>query len=302
MYQVVTLAELKDFAGITGSSQDEHLERLRLGITSFVERVTRKKLITREIIDEKHDAELYQGSLFLNEYPVYKISSLYDDPDREFNSDDLIATTDYVFKAKTGELTLIKSRGYFDVGIQVVKVSYWAGYSRFKVTSWNNYLDVTDSGGTVAIAITTGEYNAEDLASTIQTALNDDATLNGTYTVTYSHITQKFRVQCDEDTTVPWTTGTNATKSIGTLLGYTADDAAGQDHIADNAKTGIPDDIRYCAQMIGKTLYEMSGQDEGRQDILKKHISGDSGGTLEFIKKLPYQAEMILQSITRQIG
>ena len=59
--------------------------------------------------------------------PIASITTLHDDPDREYNSDDLIAAADYTYYADEGRIQLDGIR--FLKGLNNVKVTYKGGYT-----------------------------------------------------------------------------------------------------------------------------------------------------------------------------
>ena len=72
-------------------------------------------------------------SIFVPAYPISSITSIYIDADRNFGSDTLVSSGDYVFYADTGEIAMFKSEypvryNYFPEGKQNIKVTYVGGY------------------------------------------------------------------------------------------------------------------------------------------------------------------------------
>ena len=69
--------------------------------------------------------------LYLSAKPATAIASIYDDPDLEYGSDDLIAASDYVLHDLEG-LVILKndaSDGTFSENARAIKVTYTAGYT-----------------------------------------------------------------------------------------------------------------------------------------------------------------------------
>lgn len=283
MHNIVSLDEVKLWMNITGQSKNEVLEMLILQATQDIERFIEKPVVLRQ------NTEYRDGNgkrdLLLNQYPVYKIDSLYSDTDRAWASDTAIASDDYFLRPDVGIVTLYNDEAIFTKGHGNIRIIYWAGYSRFTVIAGdNNYLDISDSGGTAAIQITAGEYSPDDLASAIQTALNADATLNSTaYTVTYSALRQKFTFGCDEAFSLLWN-GTNSLKSIGSLLGF--DSAANQttktSYIANASVNGVPSDFKIAALKLIERVYRRSAHGDNNQDKVKE--SNKSGTNIEFVQ------------------
>ncbi len=316
MYEIITLADAKSWLNVSGTSKDTFLETLRDVTTRMIEDYTGHPFVTRQY------TEYYDGrnetDVLLDHYPVYveldnsgNVSNItmYDDTDRDWTSSDLIDPDDYVIDPDIGRIRLYNEESSFANGRQNIKVTYWAGYSRFHVVDeQNNYIDITDAGGTAAVEIAENDdqqttwkgYSAESLASTLQTALNANATLSGTFTVTYSHITQKFTIASTLAFTIDWSTGASSAKSLGTLMGYvtSADDIGGSSYTSDNAVIGLPSDIHMAAGKLIYRLYDESKHGSSTQEQKSKTIA--QGGTLAFVKNaLPDDVKMILDKYVR---
>lgn len=323
MYSIVTLAELREWLNIKEKSLDDFLASLQTSITNLVENYTQHHFITREF------TELRDGhgerALLLKNYPVYlELDSsdnpsnvtLYDDTEREWGSDVLVAASDYFIDPDTGRLILYNDEWNFSTGVSCIKVIYRAGYSRFNVVAGiNDYLDVKEnSGSEVSVQIPEKRpvptrwpgYDAESLAAAIQTALNDASGLNGAYSVSYNHSTQKFTISVTgggvTKLSLLWNSGSNSSKSIGELIGFSTveDDAkdATTSYTADDAVTGLPDDLRLAAQQIALKLWEDSKKGIGIQNVKREVLQ--QGINREWVKDwLPITAVGILERYKR---
>lgn len=320
MREIVTLAELKSWMAITETTHDTFLETIRDVVTQFVESYTRHEVITRQHIN------YYNGfgkqALLLDHYPVYVTLdsdfhpsnvTLYDDTNRDYGSADLIDSSDYWIAADKGLVTLYDDEHLFSNSLAAVKITYWAGFSRFYVIDEeNNYIDISDTGGTAAVEITPvvnpatryPGFSAEELASTIQTALNADGTLSGTYTVSYSHVTQKFTVSADVEFSLLTNTGSNSSKAIWGIIGMstTADKTSASTYAADTAVTGAPNDLQLASFLIAERLFADSKRGLSKMDIVSKALP-QAGGTLTYTKDLiPKVAQEILEHHRRIVG
>lgn len=117
---------------------------------------------------------------------------------------------------------------------------YW---DPVEIASADRYIDWTDDGGTFAASITAKFYrDPHDLASALQTAMNDSASAE-TFTVTYSNTTGKYTIKGTGTVlSLLWNTGTNAANTIGDKIGFStaANDtgtAATTGYTSDNAYT-----------------------------------------------------------------
>jgi len=305
MYNIVSLSDVKDWLKITSDVSNNFLEKLIKEVTDLMEQRIRKYIITRQLV------EYYDGrgaaTLMLDQYPIYKVDSIYDDSDLDWGSDDLIDSSDYRIKYPEAEILLVDDESAFEDGVENVKITYWAGLSRFLVVDEaNNYLDITDAGGTAAIEIspeiTYGRkgYTAEDLASTLQTALNADSTLTAAYTVNYNHATQKFTISANASFTPLFQSGSNASKNLAELMGFSIskDPSSSTSFTSDNSVNGVPDDLMLAAQELIHYFWDNSKVGDGIL-LLNKRVGGGSGGTVEYEKDYPLNVIKILNSYKR---
>ena len=320
MYEIITLADFKRFEKVTSNNSDSIMNPIIDEVTQIIEGYCRRKFITRQF------TEFYNGNLLkklsLNQYPIYCIYddsetpeepsniTVYDDVDREFTSSELIDAGDLIIYADEGAIALYNDEYKFYNGVQNVKVVYYAGLSRFNVIDeQNNYLDIAEDGADVAIEITPAVvrdtdylgFNAEDLATAIQTALNASSSLSNTYSVSYSHNTQKFTISANANFTLKNYSGSNSAKSIASLIGFstTADGSQGTSDTSDNSVNGLPDDIRAASNLIASFLWETSKN--GKFNILEsKKTLAQGMGTMDLIiDRLPPVAINILERYRR---
>jgi len=307
MYEIITLQQLRDRLNIKSTDEDSFLNDLRAVATSIFETETAKKIIVRSFT-EYHDG---RGENYINtdNYPIYKVTSLYDDADYEWTSTTEIDLTNTLIDYDCGKITLINEESVFAKSVGNVKVIYQAGYSRFNVVDEvNNYIDVDEGSGEVNIEIdinssydNTG-YSADDLAAELESKLNASSGLSLTYTVTYSYLTQKFTISASSTFAIKWDTGASAGKSIGTLMGFNtaSDSSTAASHTSSEAVTGVPGDIQNAALQIAFMLYEMSKKGQGIQMLRKKIVGGQSMGTYEYITdQLPPIAQKTIDRYRR---
>lgn len=76
---------------------------------------------------EYHDGDL-SDCIIPNQYPVNSVASIYDDTERVFGADTLIDSTTYVIVDKI-IIRLFETGGYFNQGIQNVKLTYNFGFA-----------------------------------------------------------------------------------------------------------------------------------------------------------------------------
>lgn len=300
LYDAVTLAQVKTWLKASGTDSDTFLDNLCSVVTKIIETYIDKFLITREF------TEYYDGQgknfLLVRNYPIYSISEINEDITRTFGSTDEISSSDYLLADKNiGKIRLWNNESIFSTGKENVKIVYKAGYSRFKVVSGaNNYIDFKEDGGSELNAvISAGEYDAVDFVSAVKSAL--DAVGAKTYTVIYNFLTKKIKITAPSGTiTLLWSTGTNAYRSAGSLMGFnvSADDTAAASHEADYARTGLPENLEYCASAIAEKLYEESKHGAGA--LLMASEQMEQGGTRTWVKDLPKPVQTILNSYRRE--
>jgi len=75
---------------------------------------------------EYHNSDEYGDMIFLRNYPVTSITSIHDDPERDFGATDLVDSDDYTYDADKG---IVYYDGWFYKGKQSLKVVYKAGYT-----------------------------------------------------------------------------------------------------------------------------------------------------------------------------
>lgn len=123
---IITKEDVKNFLGIAAAeTSDDGI------ISSTIDRALAEtelycgRIFAEAVYTEYHDGD-GSDSVLVDNFPIVSIASLHDDPDREYNADDLIDTDDYVFYANKGKIKLDGS--VFSSGIKNIKIVYTAGY------------------------------------------------------------------------------------------------------------------------------------------------------------------------------
>lgn len=124
--------EVKNFYHMTDSGEvpsvsniDELIETLINGLTDSFEMYCAVKSFKSAAYVEYYDGNGNEF-LFLNNLNITAITSLYDDTDWSWDSDDLIDSDDY--RIVDNKYIVLKD-SYFTKGSQNIKASYTAGYS-----------------------------------------------------------------------------------------------------------------------------------------------------------------------------
>lgn len=125
-----TVADCKAQLGITDSTQDAFLESLVNRSYKILETWLGRKMKAADYT-EYYDGpdDEYPDQILLNQFPLNSIASLHDDLDRNFGSDMLVSSTDYVLYKERGIVRLFRNQACFQKGIQNIKIVYNAGYT-----------------------------------------------------------------------------------------------------------------------------------------------------------------------------
>ena len=125
---LITVANVKtEVTGFSDSdtTYDDLLAALVLAIPSLFDELTGRK-IERDTFTEYHSTRRYVEELQLKNYPIVSITSIHDDPDRDYAAASLIAAADYTFDADSG---VVFYDGNFFQGNNNIKIVYVAGYN-----------------------------------------------------------------------------------------------------------------------------------------------------------------------------
>lgn len=273
---LTTLISAKAYQDITASTDDTFLQTLISTASKIIEKYCRRQF-RYHTYTEYHDGE-YRNVLYLNQYPVISITSIYDDTDRAYGSDYLIDSDDYSINHELGIITL--DAGYFNNGSQNVRAIYSAGIEEFIIESGvNDAIDFKEGGeGELTATLTAGKYRSGALLATeIDTQLTEAGAL--TYTVTYNRKTGKFTLTAGSGTfSLLTNTGTHSATAAWDILGFaiTADNTAALTYTSDNAVLGLPDDIQVATDMLVDHLYKKSAKGGGQSTYESMSILGET--------------------------
>lgn len=117
--------DLKTELEISGTASDTLLDILADAIESMWDELTNRIWFSASYT-EKHNGSNFSQKLFLVNFPVTVLTSIHDDPDRDFNSDTLIDSDDYSYDEDTG---IVYYDGVFYKANQNIQVIYTAGYT-----------------------------------------------------------------------------------------------------------------------------------------------------------------------------
>lgn len=129
---ITTLSNVKTYMRISVSTFDTNLTALVSQVDKLIKTYLGRNIEAQTGIVEYHDGD-GTDEIHLNEWPSITITSVHDDVERNFNSDTLIASTDYFVDDPSGILILFNEESHFQSGKQNVKVVYNAGYATVPV-------------------------------------------------------------------------------------------------------------------------------------------------------------------------
>ena len=208
----------------------------------------------RTVSDERHDGKR-SPHILTDSFPLISITSLYDDPSRDFTGGTLLESNTYEIQdSASGIVRLLDSR-FYD-GKSNVKIAYVSGYSEFEIiTSHNNSIVVNEGGSDISVSISAGNYTSFSLATELQSQLTSNNSTTGTYTVTYSETMRRFIIATTaSELTIKWTTSSN----LGELLGFdtTSDSSGAVSYVADYSELGVPEDLIEATNSLVRWRYE----------------------------------------------
>lgn len=313
---LTSLSHLKAVLGKTDTTNDSIIEQVIMAATDRAEIFTRRKLRARKYGDDSGlAAEVRNGNgqtwIAPRQWPVISIASIYDDANRDFDSDTLKASTEYFIDYKGNLIHLepdAPNGNHFSVGKQNVQLAYTAGYGTFEILAGvNDKLDFEETADSELTAtVADGIYTASDLGTALDTAL--EASGASSYTTTYDYFTGKFKIVSDlagggGTFKILWNGGTNIETGIGRTLGFdtSADDATAASHTADNSVLGIPWDLEHAVLLICQRILSVEkGLGQNRFDIIRQIRTGSTQGITEFdASPIPKDALDILKRYRR---
>ncbi len=306
-YLLSSLDNVKKAIKKTNTTDDLYLEEIVIRATSDIEEYTDRSLRGRTYGSGGLGAEYHNGdgsdSIYVQQYPIISVSSLYDDTERDFAAATLKASTDYIVWKDEGMIQLRTDAvlgTYFVTGRGNIKLIYTAGYDHFSIiTGVNDTIDFNDGGSNFAATLTAGIYTAADLTSQIKTQM--DAAGGQTYTITYDYYTSKFKIATDgAEIQLLVTTGTNTHKTALRTIGFTEDHTGSANYTGDIAVLGIPHSLERACIELCMRYWKDSKYGDNRFDMKSKSLTNPAGGATQYVGgKFPPHVEVILNRFKR---
>lgn len=307
-FDLVTLTDFKNYINkaLTETDYDTNIESMITRASREIESYCKRRLRARDYVEYRDGNGSH--SLFVKQYPLISVTSLYDDLNYDFNATTLKAATDYNILEEEGTIDLLPTAAMgsiFTKGIQNIKASYYAGYDHFEVTTdINDKIDFKDDNAAAVVAtLTPGIYTANDLCTEIDTQLT--ASGSKTYTVVYNRVSGLFTFTPSSGTLqFLWDSGDNASQSCADLLGFNLDDTTGASALtSDFGVLGIPADLSEACILLTLRHYKNGGLGGNRFDLASKSdsVSGNTGTTSYVGGRLPPEVMSILTYYKRNI-
>lgn len=278
--------------GSAVTDNDAILRRIVVASSNYFESAAG---VNRRIRQRTYTNEKYDGGgskvpgerkrLYLDNYPIVSVASLYDDPTVAFGSSTLFASTDFDIHKPQGYIELRRDSVYlsrFSNSQQNIKITYDAGYGIDIQTGINDRIDFNEGGSVFVATLSENQYTPEGLVTELNTQL--DSAGGETYACVYDEATEKFIIAHGGSTlNLLWTTGANEDRSAGKTLGFdiTANDTGAVSYTADDLVTGIPEDIVNAVIEIAMKMFKDSPKGDNR--FGKKQEKMDRQGTRTFM-------------------
>ncbi|MDP6771655.1 MAG: hypothetical protein QF704_13215 [Anaerolineales bacterium] len=294
----------------TSTTNDNILFNLISQSTSDMERYTGRRLRGRTYGANGLEAEYHNGvvtnKLYVNEYPIISVSSLYDDVNREFTNTSLKAPTEYMLWKDQGIVQLYNDAtngSVFSKGIGNIKLIYTAGYDDFEIiTGINDSVDFND-GTSRTVTIPSGTYTSIDLANEVGDKM--DGVSTDDISCRYDNFTSKYTIISDGTVlTMNWATGTNWNGNIGRTMGFdtTADDASVLSYTSDYSVLGVPAELEQACLELTLQKFEESRFGSNRFGVKTVQTIGQHAGMTTYESpRLPQSVERVLKLYKRVI-
>lgn len=282
----LTLSEIKDFVGVSGTDADTWLQREAEGLFQAIEAYLDRPIVIRHI---QEDLDGMGGaSLILNYAPVQSILSVNIDPSRKFQPSTQLAPDAY-FIETDDRISL--EHDFFPYGDQNVRFSYMAGYAEIEVPFERQRFDIKEAnnGALLTAYLPTGRYTPKALSETLQVALNSVG--DEPRTVTFDAVQRRFTIAqpsgyCEVVTAESGVF--TASDSATGLLGWTADQELTDGEIKSGVvSVGIPEVFKSVVLENIAEQYQRGRFGTNRYSIFRSYRLGqfqavynteDSGG------------------------
>lgn len=301
---LTSLAHMRYRLDITSAYEDATLDVINMCINAVSDHFD---LVCGRELKYGSYTEYYDGMgqplLFVRHWPIVSVTYLYDDTDRQYNSDDLLynvpgdsAQDEYeimnVNRPYGNNGIIRRIGGIFCNGQNNIKIVYKGGYSEFIITPRNNKLDVNLGGSEVNLTLTNGKYNADTLATHLEAVLD---AADDDFTVSYDSTIHRFTLTKGSGTfSLLWNTGSNTTESnrLADLLGFDSDDddTGALTYTSDYAVVGVPSSLEFAAQSYVHWLYTANKEKWLGVDSESR---GDQAWTMDFSRAPTFMQRML---------
>ena len=317
-FAIVSLSEIKAFLGLADADTapdawlESEINRTTEQLERFLDRRVRARLY-REDLDDDYET----NTLYLENTPIVEVQNLYRDKDRKFDTDALIADTEYAVYEDRVELAL--SYGYYGYGygygygnhsgrrlisslLKTVRVEYVAGWGKIEIPFSRQRIDLTEESGgdTLAFNLNAGMKTPTEIVDALNIELNTAG--DNTRTVSFDWKTRTFKITQEDGDLTLITSETNVfadTDSALPLLGFLdANTYDSSPATGDTVTLDIPADLKRVALDLIANRWDMN-RGNNRRGLLSRTIGnyserfGDASGTSAATATMPFSAEVM---------
>ena len=313
-FAIVSLSEIKAFLGLADDDANRdawlgsEINRTTEQLERFLDRRVRARLY-REDLDDDYET----NALYLENTPIVEVQNLYRDKDRRFDTDALIADTEYAVYEDRVELAL--SYGYYGYGygnhssrrlisslLKTIRVEYVAGWASVQIPFDRQRIDLREESGgnTLNFTLAAGVYTPAELVSTLQIELNTAG--DNTRTVSFDWKTRTFKITQEDGDLTLITSETNVfadTDSALPLLGFLdANTYDSSPATGDTVTLDIPADLKRVALDLIANRWDMN-RGNNRRGLRSRTIGnysetfGDASATSASTATMPFSAEVM---------
>ena len=171
-------------------------------------------------------------------------------------------------------------------------------YYGFQVTQDERFISIDEGGGEILVEVAIGDYDSQELAIAIQTALN--ASGANTYTVAFDRNLRKYTISADASFDILIASSSALGQSIYTIIGFTGADLTGLSSYTGDSDAGleyqpqfllqdyVPSDIfkRSASSTVNKTA-------KGTVEVVRFGIEKFIELNIKFITDLPMDGKVV---------
>jgi len=292
-FALITLAQFKNQLALTdvNTQRDTWLISMINAVSQEAETAIGRGIVAREYQQYLNGSGL--STLWVPQYPVLSIVTLWDDVDTEFARDtDIIKESARVIDKEANGLIRVKDQvGTFQKGHDNIKIFYYAGYAELDISWGSTQLTFSEvSGGTrYTVTIPPGRHDVVTLGSLVSQEMNRVG-LN-TYHVRFAHNLRTYSITLATGPTGTLQLHTNTgTNTLFPRLGYgtSGSDLTGATSYTPSTiiRPRVPFDLEQMAIDVVVFHYDRSGFGAVQRGV-KSEMIGDYSISYAGVGELP---------------